>query len=77
METWADRCEMCELLASTYATGVAQLLQAAMWVDRAMRFSDPNKLSEAIAKVDGLRPDVETAWTNLADHRRSEHAGSN
>lgn len=71
-----NRCEMCELLASAHATGVEQLLQASMWVDRAVRFGEPASVAEAVAKVDSLRPEVEKAWANLAEHRSSDHRGS-
>lgn len=69
------RCEMCEALACAYATGTQQLLQAAMWVDRAIRFSEPAKVDDAIVKVDKLRPEVEQAWTNYLAHR-AEHSES-
>ena len=69
------RCEMCELLASAYATGAEQLLQAAMWVDRATRFSEPYKVNDAVKKVNDLRGQVEQAWTNYNEHR-AEHADS-
>lgn len=45
------RCERCQLSICGYVTGVEQLLQLALWLDRQERFGKTHDTSETIGKI--------------------------
>ena len=65
------RCEICELMACAYATGVQQQLQLAMWVDRLTRFGNEAELPGAISQLEEHAKEVQQTWMNYLDHRNS------
>ena len=69
-------CEMCELIVCTYATGVEQLLQLAMSLDRKTRFGTVDELPEIISKIQIHREEVEKTLQNYLQHQRDAHPGS-
>jgi hypothetical protein len=68
------RCEHCQLLTCGYVTGVEQLLQLALWLDRQTRFGKSEDASETSAKIRTHTDEVARSWTNYLTHRKTDHA---
>ncbi len=66
-------CEMCEPIVCTYVTGVEQLFQLAMWLDRKTRFGTVDELPEIISKIQIHREEVEKTLQNYLQHQRDAH----
>ena len=64
---------MCELIVCTYATGVEQLLQLAMGLDRKTRFGTVDELPEIVSKIQVHREEVEKTLQNYLQHQRDAH----
>lgn len=62
------RCELCQLFLSGYVTGVEQLLQLALWLDRQTRFGKKNDSSEIIVKIEAHTAEVAKLWVNYWGH---------
>jgi hypothetical protein len=68
------RCEICHLTFATYLTGVSQLLQMALWLDRQMRFGkNAGETAELISKIQSHKSELENSWSNYLMHRQMDH----
>lgn len=68
------RCEICQLSMCGYVTGVEQLLQLALWLDRQTRFGKELDTSETIAKIRTHTEEVAKSWANYLTHLEMDHA---
>ncbi len=72
IETDPLRCEICHLTFTTYLTGVSQLLQVALWLDRQMRFGK-NETAQIIGKIESHTSELGNSWANYLNHRQRDH----
>ena len=69
------RCEICHLTFVTYLTGVSQLLQLALWLDRQMRFGkDESETLRIVGQIQSQRSALEDSWANFLSHRQRDHS---
>jgi len=74
VETDPRRCEICHVTFTTYLTGVSQLLQMALWLDRQMRFGkNESEAAQIISKIQSHTSELETSWANYLNHRQRDH----
>ncbi len=71
LETDPPRCEKCQLSLTIYLTGVEQLLQMALWLDRYIRFGKRADDSEIIAKIQNHQAELAKSWENYLRHREA------
>ena len=69
LETDPPRCELCQLSLTAYVTGVEQLLQMALWLDRYIRFGKNKENSDIVAKIQNHQAELATSWENYLKHR--------
>jgi hypothetical protein len=70
-ETDPPRCEMCQLLLTTFVTGVEQLLHMSLWLDRSIRFGKSADNSEIVGKIQHHQAALAESWQNLLQHREA------
>jgi hypothetical protein len=67
--------EICHPTFTTYLTGVSQLLQLALWLDRQMRFGkDESETVRIIGQIQSHRSALEESWANFLSHRQRDHS---
>lgn len=77
VETDPLRCEICHLAFATYLTGVSQLLQMALWLDRQMRLGkNESETAQIIAKIESHRSELEDSLANFLNHGQKDHIDS-
>ena len=74
VETDPLRCEICHLTLTTYLTGVSQLFQMALWLDRQMRFGkNESETAQIIGRIQSHTSELENSWSNYLNHRQRDH----
>lgn len=71
-----QRCELCQLAICSYVTGVEQLLQLALWLDRQTRFGKSTDDSETIDKIQTHTEELSKTWAHYLTHLETDHAPS-
>ena len=65
-ETAPMRCEICQLFFTTYLTGVSQLFQMALWLDRQMRFGkNESETAQIIGKIQSHTSELEKSGETI------------
>ena len=74
VETDPPRCELCQLAFTGYLTGVSQLLQTALWLDRQIRFGkNEAEISQIASRIQDHTSELEKSWANYLNHRQRDH----